>query len=224
MKNIKKSLICNTLIVTFVLIGSIFMFCGITFMKDVTLLESSNISMFRFYTVDSNILIGLISFIFIIYEFKLLKNKIKEIPKFIYILKLIGTCTIALTFFTTLLFLAPQYGFYAMYNNNNIFLHLLVPLLSLITYCFYEKHDNKYIYALYGIIPMFIYSIYYMTRVLIHLNNDGLSFKYDFYGFLNGNINNIFIVVPVIYLFTYIISILIIKLNKKNNNGENNAI
>ena len=76
--------------------------------------------------------------------------------------------------------------------------------------------ENNYKYAFYGIIPMFFYSIYYTLNILIHLNNGGLTYKYDFYGFLQGNINNIFIVIPIIYFITYLISIILIFLNKKN--------
>ena len=179
------------------------------------LLELTKIEMFKFYTVDSNILMGIMALIMAIYEKKLLKKKIKEIPKFVYILYFIGTSAITLTFIVTLFFLSPQYGFYAMYSNNNLFLHLVIPVLSIITYIKYEKHDIKYKYGLLGVIPMFIYSIYYISMVLIHLNDGGLTFKYDFYGFLQGNINNIYIVLPVIYLFAYLISITLLYLNKK---------
>lgn len=215
MKKIKISLIINIIIVLIVIIGNIFMFTGIKFMPGGSLLEVSKIEMFKFYTVDSNILIGIISLIFIIYENKLLKKEIREIPKLIYILKLVGTSAISLTFLTTAIFLAPQYGFYAMYNNNNLFFHLIVPLLSIITFIFFEKYDYKSKHALLGIIPMFIYSIYYTVNILTHLNNDGLTFKYDFYGFLQGNINNIFVVVPSIYLISFLISFSLIFLNNK---------
>ena len=191
------------------------MFIGFKFMPGETLLEVSKLEMFKFYTVDSNILMGIISLIFIIYERKLINNKIKEIPKKVYILKLIATSGITLTFITTSFFLAPLYGFYAMFNNNNLFFHLVIPVLSIITYILFEKHDNKYKYAFFGIIPMFLYSIFYISNVLIHLNKGGLTFKYDFYGFLQGNINNIYIVIPVIYLMTYIISVLLIFGNKR---------
>ena len=215
MKKIKISLIINIIITILVILASIFMFTGIKFMPGNTLLEVSKISMLKFYTVDSNILIGISSLIFIIYEFKLLKQKIKEIPNKIYIFKFVATSAITLTFLITAIFLSPQYGFYAMYNNNNLFFHLIIPLLSIITYIRYEHHLNKYSYALYGIIPMFIYSIYYSSRVLIHLNDGGLTFKYDFYGFLQGNLNNIYIVIPVIYLTAYLISLFLIFFNKK---------
>ena len=215
MKKIKVSLILNIIIVLLVIFATIFMFTGFKFMPGGSLLEVSKVEMFKFFTVDSNILMGIVSLIFIIYEKKLLKNKIKEIPKKVYILKLIATSGISLTFITTSFFLAPTYGFYAMFNNSNLLFHLVVPVLSIITYIFFEKHDNKYKYAILGIIPMFLYSIFYTTNILIHLNNGGLTFKYDFYGFLQGNLNNIYLVIPVIYLISYIISVLLVFGNRK---------
>lgn len=215
MKKIKISLILNIIIIVLVLITSIFMFTGFKFMPDKTLLEATKLEMFKFYTVDSNLLIGAIALLFAIYETKLIKNNIKKIPTGIYILKLIGTSGITLTSVTTAFFLAPQYGLYAMYNNNNLLFHLIIPVLSIITYVFFENYDNKYRYAFYGIIPMFIYSLYYSSMIFIHLNDGGLTFKYDFYGFLQGNINNAFIVLPGIYLFSLLISTILIFLNKK---------
>ncbi len=211
----KKSFILNIIIVILVLITCTSMFVGFRFMPDQTLLELNGTRMFKFYTVDSNILIGIVSFILAIFEYKLLKGKIDKIPESVYILKMVGTAAITLTLIVTLFFLAPLYGFYAMYNNNNLFFHLIIPLLSIFSYVLYEKHDCKYKYSFFGIIPMFIYSIYYITNVLIHLDNGGLTFKYDFYGFLRGNINNIYIVIPFIYVIMYLISLVLIVLNKK---------
>ena len=204
MKKNKISLIINIIIVLLVFISSIFMFTGFKFMPDKTLLEASKIEMFKFFTVDSNLLMGVVSLIFIIYEKKLIKKEIKYIPQKIYILKFIGTCGITLTFVTTAFFLAPQYGLYSMYNNNNLFFHLIIPILSIISYIFFEKYDNKY----------------YTSMVLIHINDDGLTFKYDFYGFLQGNINNIYIVILSIFIFSFIISILLIFFNKKTSSKK----
>lgn len=216
MKKVKISLILNVIITLLVLLGSIFMFVGFTFMPANKVLEAAGVEIFKFYTVDSNVLVGVTSLILLIYEFMFLTKKIDNIPNIIYILKFIATSAITLTFVTTLVFLTPQYGLYAMYNNTNLIFHLIVPVLALISYIYYEKHDNKYKYAILGIIPMFIYSIYYAAMIIVNLNNDGLTIKYDFYGFLQGNINNIYIVIPIIYFISYIFSVLLIRLNKKN--------
>ena len=191
------------------------MFTGFKFMPAETLLEVSNIEMFKFYTVDSNILIGIISLIFAIYEIRIMRGKIKEMPTYMYNLKLVGTSGILLTFIVTACFLAPMYGFYAMYNNNNLFFHLIVPILSIVTYVCFENYDNKYKYAFIGMIPMVLYSIFYTINVLTHLENGKPTYTYDFYGFLQGNINNVFIVIPVMFIVSYLISVLIIFLNKK---------
>jgi len=191
------------------------MFTGFTFMPASKLLEATRMEMFKFYTIDSNILVGIISFILVIWETKLLNKKVKVIPNSIYVLKFVATSAIILTFITTLFFLVPQYGLYAMYNNSNLFFHLIVPVLAIVSYVFFEKHNNKYKYAILGIIPMFLYSIYYAGMIIINLDNGGLTYKYDFYGFLQGNINNIYIVIPVIYLVTYLFALLLIRLNKR---------
>ena len=218
MKKIKISLVLNIILTLFVITGTIFMFEGIKFMPDATLLEATKTEMLKFYTVDSNLLMGIVSIILIIYEIRFLEGKIKEIPNYVYIIKMIGTAGILLTFVTTLFFLSPMYGLYAMYNNANLIFHLIVPVLAFISYIVFEKYNNKYKYAFFGILPMFIYSIYYTSMILIHLNDGGLTYKYDFYNFLQGNINNIYIVVPIMYIGAYILSLLLILLNKKINN------
>lgn len=215
MNKYKISLILNSLIVFFVTIGSIFMFLGIKFMPDKTLLEVSKVEMFKFYTVDSNIFMGIISLIVVISNIKILQNKINEIPRFIYILKLIATSAIGVTFLTTLFFLAPQYGFYAMFNNNNLFFHLIVPILAFTSFIFYEKFESKYRYALHGLVPMVLYSLYYVSMILSHLDSKESIVKYDFYGFLQGNINNIYISFPVVFVAGYLVTLLILFLNKK---------
>lgn len=214
MKSIKKSLIINISIVCLVIIMTIFMLLDIHFMPKKDLLIISKLETFKFYTIDSNILICIMSLILSIFEIKLLKGKIKEIPNYIYILKMIGTSGIMLTFMVTLLFLSPLYGLYGMYNNVNLFFHFIIPILAFISYFFYEKHNNKYKYGLLGIIPMTLYGIFYITNVLVHIN-EGASLKYDFYGFLQGNINNTYFVIPIIFIFGYLLSLLTIFLNKK---------
>ena len=139
MKKLNTSLILNILIVILVIIFTLFMVLDIHFMKEVKLLEVTSLENFKFFTVDSNVLMGIISLTMIIYELKLKNNKIKEIPKYIYILKMVGVSAVTLTFIVTLCFLSPMYGFYAMYNNSNLFFHLVIPLLSIISYVFYEK-------------------------------------------------------------------------------------
>ena len=97
---LKVSLILNIIIVLFTIIASTMMFTGIKFSNGVEpVLETTKLGMFKFFTVDSNLLMGIVSLIFIIYEVWILKNKKEDIPKNICILKLMATTAVALTFF-----------------------------------------------------------------------------------------------------------------------------
>ena len=217
MKKNKVSLILNSLIVLFVTAATIMMFAGIRFTGNELVLESNSVKMFRFFTVDSNILVGIAAIIMIIFEVKLMKKSIKKIPTWVYILKELATVSVAVTFFVTALFLGPTIptGYLSLYTNSNLFYHLIVPVLSMVSYVAFEKYDNKYVYSFYGMLPTVIYSLYYFLNIMLHLDKGVVSMKYDFYNFLNGNIYNAFISLPVMYLATLGISYVLILLNKK---------
>ena len=97
-RNIIISLIINIIIVIITLCALVMMYTGFRFMPGIDILSVSHIEMFKFYTVDSNLLMGLVSLLFLIDEIKLLKGKIKEISTFKYILKLTSTVGVTLTF------------------------------------------------------------------------------------------------------------------------------
>ena len=97
-RNIIISLIINIIIVIITLCALVMMYTGFRFMHGIDILSVSHIEMFKFYTVDSNLLMGLVSLLFLIDEIKLLKGKIKEISTFKYILKLTSTVGVTLTF------------------------------------------------------------------------------------------------------------------------------
>ena len=81
MKKIKISMVLNTIIVLFTLIASVMMFTGFKFMNGAEpILETTKLGMFKFFTVDSNLLMGISALLYLIQERKLLNNKIKIIP------------------------------------------------------------------------------------------------------------------------------------------------
>lgn len=218
MRNYKISLILNTIIVILTVLATTIMFTGIKFMHGYDpVLESTTIGMFKFFTVDSNLLMGITSLIFIIEEIKY-KN-IELISKKIYILKLMATTAVSLTFITVFLYLGPiaEHGIPSMLMNSNLFYHLLIPLLSIITFTLFEKTDKiKYKYSFYGVVPTLLYAIYYLINVLTHIENGKVSPDYDWYWFVQNGLWTSIIVLPLMLIITYIISILLWKINKKN--------
>lgn len=103
-----------------------------------------------------------------------------------------------------------------MFKNSNLFYHLIIPLLSIITFTIFESTDKiKFKDTFVGIITMFIYSIFYLVNVLIHVENGKVEIMYDWYGFVQNGLQAAFVVIPIMYLITYFISCGLWFLNKK---------
>lgn len=213
----KISLILNLIIFLIVTIGTVCMVCKITFMGDYAILSDSNANALKFFTVDSNILMGIIAIVFAYYQCLVISKKKKEIPQVMYTLKLMATVGVTLTFIVTTCYLAPfsEYNYFDFFTNSNLFFHFLVPVLSVITYVFFENtKDNKINSTIIGIIPMLIYSVFYVTNYLVNRGNGPVK-EYDWYGFMGKGIIGSIITVILMILITYLISYTLWILNKK---------
>ena len=183
---------------------------------DGVILESTKLGMFKFFTVDSNLFMGIVSLIFLIYERKLINGEIVKIPKGLYCLKLMATTSVMLTFVIAFIYLSPLVGsIYKMIMNSNLFFHLLIPLCSLITFVLFEKTDKlSFKYSFLGIVPTFLYALFYLINVLIHMENGTVSTQYDFYWFVQNGVWTSLIVVPIMLIITYIMSFVLWKFNR----------
>lgn len=133
-RSIKIAFLMNILVVIMTMIASIIMFTGFKFMhSSETVLESTRIGMLRFFTVESNLLMGIVSLLFAMEEIKLLRNKTSEISIKMYILKLMSATAVGLTFFVVFAYLGPisKGGIPSMLMNSNLFFHLLIPVIGL---------------------------------------------------------------------------------------------
>lgn len=220
-RNIRISLLINIIITFLTIVASIIMFTGFKFMHGYDpVLETTRFTMFRFFTVDSNIFIGITSLIFAIQEIQLLKGKINEIPIKTYILKLMATTGVGLTFFVVFAYLGPisKDGILSMLMNSNLFFHLIIPVLSMLNFTIFEKTNKIQLkYTFCGIIPTVLYGIYYLANVFIHMENGKVSPIYDWYWFVQNGVWTAIIVVPMLFTITYIISLILWKINKRSN-------
>lgn len=137
---------------------------------------------FIFFTTDSNILAAVGALLTAVCNIAVLRGKLSEMPRVISAIKLMGTVSLQLTFFTVLFLLLPVYGFELLFGGTGSHMHAVAPLLSLITFVFLDGHSKLPLrYALYGIIPMLIYAAVYLTQVVfIGFANGGWM---DFYTF-----------------------------------------
>ena len=162
--NIIISLAINICIFIFTILASIIMFTGFKFMHGTDIvLESTKLGMFRFFTVDSNSLMGIVALVFAIKEIQLLKEEIKDIPLKYYILKLMATSAVSLTFFVVFAYLGPisEGGIPIMLMNSNLFFHLIIPVLSILNFVLFEKTDKiKFKHVFSGLIPTLLYGVF----------------------------------------------------------------
>ena len=218
-KSLKISIVLNIINTLMVIFACYVMFSGFKFMQGRDLvLQSSKVGMFKFFTVDSNLFMSIIALIFAVKEIRLLKGKVKEIPTLYYILKLMATTSVTLTFVVVFAYLGPiaKYGIGSLLMNANLFLHLIIPLLSIFTFIFFEKTNLLKVKDLFlAVVPTIIYGIYYILNILIHMDEGKVSPIYDWYYFVQNGVWTAVIVVPVIFTISYIISLILWKLNKK---------
>lgn len=91
MLKIKISLCLNIIIVIFVAFATICMMNGIYFMGQELLLTETGPGLFKYFTVQSNVLMGIIALVFALAQSLVLTKKIKEIHKDFYVLKMVFT-------------------------------------------------------------------------------------------------------------------------------------
>ena len=172
-KNIKISLIINIIITILTIAASIIMFTGFKFMYGYDpVLESTKIGMLRFFTVESNMFMGIVALIYAINEIKILKGKKEEISLKNSVLKLMGTVAVSLTFLVVFTYLGPisKNGIPSLLMNSNLFFHLIIPVLSILVFVIFERTDKiKFRYTIFGVLPSFLYGIYYLTNILVHI-------------------------------------------------------
>ena len=126
------------------------------------------VPVFKYYTQESNILCLISSIIVLFY---LIKNK--KYSKSVSLFRYISVVCLTITCLVVIFVLAPMYNFdyyWLLYRNSSLYLHLLCPLLSVISFLFFEDHNLK---DKYDSIRGLYYTIFYAI-VAILLNIIGL--------------------------------------------------
>ena len=139
----------------------------------------------KYFTVQSNLLYGAYAAVFAVIG--LIYGSADAVPDVFYILKYIFTVGVTLTMLTVLLYLAPVVvkSYPPLFKGANLYFHLLVPLLGVISFCFFEKGAEISIPQTFlGLIPFALYGVYYTVNVVAHADNGKVDMKYDWYGFV----------------------------------------
>ena len=100
------------------------------------------------------------------------------------LLKYLGTSAVTVTLMTVFLFLGPsQGGDKSLLSGENLYMHLIGPVLAIVSYCFLEKRALSFATALTGLIPVAAYGAVYLYKVILAPEAQRWE---DFYGFNRG--------------------------------------
>lgn len=218
--NDKKTRLVSIVINFAILIMTLISWFCMMFMSNGNL-SSSGIGSLKYFTVLSNLLVGIASGIFAVFKLIDLKND-KSVPIWAMLLKYSATVSVTLTLLVVVFYLAPVEvinggSYFSMFLGANLFFHFIIPVIAILDFVLLEfKPSLQFKYSVTGLIPMFLYAIFYLFNVSLKLvasEFDGIK-TYDWYGFFgDGNIIRIIIVILIMLLATYLISLVIYFLN-----------
>lgn len=223
MKELRKynvaSLILNLFIIFFTFEGFIDSFRA-NIIRDPDWFGFEGIHSLRFFTVLSNLFVAIVAVLIVIYNVKNIVKDEFNFPNWLIILKHVSTCAVAVTFTTVALLLAPSYaivgkGYFTLFLGNHIYMHLLSPVLAIISYVVLERsHKIKFKKSLWALLPVALYEILYVIMVVfIGQANGGWP---DFYNFtFGGHVYAIPLSAIGMLLLTFLLSMFLAKIHNK---------
>lgn len=140
------------------------------FHKDGTWKFGNGSAAFRFFTVLSNVFCAAAA---------LLMCGASS-SSWVWTLKYTGTAAVTVTMLTVFLFLGPNYGYKKMLTGTDLYMHLITPLLAILSFLGFEKRAMTVQTALLGVLPVLLYGMVYLYKVVYAPENKRWD---DFYGF-----------------------------------------
>lgn len=140
------------------------------FHKDGTWHISNGTAAFRFFTVLSNELCAAAALLMCL----------TPSEPWVWTFKYIGTAAVTVTMLTVFLFLGPNLGYKKMLTGSDLYMHLVTPLLAIVSFVCFEKRGMTIQTALYGVLPVLLYGILYLYKVVYAPEHKRWD---DFYGF-----------------------------------------
>ncbi len=170
-------------------------------------LQTTGLKSLKYFTVLSNLLEGFASLFYFL-------RRNNETDPLRDTLKYTAAGAVTLTLLVVLGFLGPIFGYPFMFRGANFYFHLLIPLLSIAEFIFWNtgemgRKENRVM-----MLPIALYGVYYLGNIAI--NGIGtFPNKNDWYGFfLFGNRIAVVIII-ILFTLNYMIGFTLRKLNQK---------
>ncbi len=202
-KNIKRKLTIALNLFVGIMSWASWVFMAVLTIRGDTL-ASNGLPSLKWFTVLSNLLNGVVSFLYGIW---LLQKAEITVSKKIW--KLVSTSAVGLTFLTVMAFLGPMYGYGSMFRGSNFWFHLILPVCSIFSFVILE-HGTKlsFSHTLFAPLCPAVYASGYLLNIFINGIGEWPESN-DFYGFLTWG-NRIGAVIGFTIIFvTWLIAVLL---------------
>ena len=176
-------------------------------------LSGLGLTTLKYFTIQSNLLSAVTSAVCVTFY---LQNRDQRLPDWAHTLRFVATTAVTLTLVTVEAFLSPMlYGYASMHAGANLWFHLLLPLMAIVSLCVFEA-DRPLLWrtTLVAIIPMVLYGAGYLANILINGIGEGPATN-DWYGFTAWGMERIPIVFIVMMLVTWLIATVLRAVNQR---------
>ncbi len=171
------------------------------------ILTARGVHNLKFFTVDSNLLLGLVCLLELILSRAVHLGKLAGIPRWFGTLRYIATVAVALTFTVVVLFFGPMVGYAPLFQDANLFFHLIIPVLAMVSYAIlYRDRFIPLRETALALVPALLYGLYYTVLLLVR----GVHFPdTDWYGFAAGGVVGSVITAAGVFLTTWVLALLL---------------
>ena len=132
---------------------------------------------FRFFTCQSNVLCACAALLTAVY------SPAGSLPRWVWVLKYMGTAAVTVTMLTVFLFLWPSLGkggLKKLLSGFDLYMHLVTPLMAIVSFCVFERQAMSFAQSLWGMVPVIVYGQHYLYRILYAPEDKRWD---DYYGF-----------------------------------------
>lgn len=179
------------------------------FWRDSTL-GGSGWSDLKYFTVESNLLVGIVAILWI--AFRLVKGR-EGVPFWLGYLKYLSSAAVFVTFTVVVIFLGPMYGYGRMYYGANLFFHLLIPLAAIAEYVLFDEGILDFRKTFLAMIPPAVYGVCYVTNCMVNGVGSWETVRNDWYSFLEWGYGVGAVIFVVICLIAWGLGLAIRALN-----------
>ena len=202
-KNAAASLTSSALIAALTAVG---VYVMLTY-KGENILTAAGADNLQFFTVDSNLLLGLAHLAALILNAAGCTEKNERLALWLERLIYLATVAVALTFAVVVGFFGPTVGYPPLFQGANLFFHLIIPVLGILTLCILHRNRPIPLWeTAAALIPSVLYGLYYTAVLLIY----GVHFpETDWYGFASGGLIGSVITACGVFLTTWVLALLL---------------